>query len=136
MLCAGHGGPDRHWRNHQGHLQGDTAVGLEFEGLMTDDGIDGGTNIQVTMPGFQIPGSIDRENVIIDGDPDGDRSGSFYGNPDSIAISGSTITLRLPLRNNDGVRSDAEITPGTYRIVFLKEAGLKTPMPREPTPSR
>ena len=111
----------------RGTFKADTGVELEFEGLMTDDGIDGGTNIQVTMKGFQIPASIDRENVIIDGDPDGDRSNSYYGNPDSVAISGSTITLRVPLRNDDGSRSSARVTPGDYRVVFLKEAGIKTP---------
>ena len=112
----------------RGTFKADTAVALELAGMMTDDGIDGGTNIQVTMPGFQIPGSIARGNVIIDGSPDG-RSGSYYGNPASVEISAatSTITLRVPLRNDDGVRSDAEITAGSYRIFFLKEAGLKTP---------
>ena len=111
----------------RGTFKADTGVELEFEGLMTDDGIDGGTNIQVTMKGFQIPASIDRENVIIDGDPDGLRANSYYGNPDSVAISGSTITLRVPLRNDDGSRTSARVTPGDYRVVFLKEAGIKTP---------
>ncbi len=103
--------------------------------------IGGGKTIVITLPDFGIPGRIDREDVIIDGkyraaDPDATpadagRPMSYYGNPQSVSVSGDKITVRVPVRNNDADRSPTEITEteagAPYEIIFLKEAGLTAP---------
>ena len=100
----------------------DAGVSLEIF-ARADAEIGGGQNIVITLPGFQIPDSIDRDDVIINGM----RTGSYYGPPESISISGSKVTLRVPVRDNDADRSLAKITMGIYQIDFLPEAGLKNP---------
>ena len=98
--------------------------------------IGGGESIVITLPGFEIPSSIDRDDVIIDGRPDAtDRPASYYGNPESVSISGDKITVRVPVRNNDSTRTLTEITgagtptgdTGSYKVIFFEEAGLTTP---------
>ena len=109
----------------------DAAVSVTLNGTATKK-VAGGTNLVVTLPKFQIPeGGIDRSNVIIDGDSSTTTGNpnSYYGHPESVSVSGSAITLRLPVRYNVGttalagdIRSGAE-----YTVTFLREAGLKNP---------
>ena len=81
--------------------------------------IGGGRDINVTLPGFGIPSSIDDSDVILDG---GD---SYYGNPADVSVSGDTITITLPTRIA-GTSDRAEIS-GDYSIIFKSSAGLSNP---------
>lgn len=111
--------------------------------------IAGGTDIAVTLSGFQIPDSIDEDEVIINGnltaDTDTDTAGDqpedddYYGPPASVAVNGSKITLSLPFRmpNTSGgttlttIGATGGTTPslddGKYSITFKQSAGLKNP---------
>ena len=108
----------------------DTLVSVKLGGAAADNAgsltagtaIAGGRDIAVSMPGFQIPGSIDENTVIIDGM----GTDEFYGNPASVSISGSKITLSLPTRNAATGALIAPITTG-YQVVFKQSAGIKTP---------
>ncbi len=91
--------------------------------------IAGGRDIVVTLTGFQIPDSIDEDTVIIDGmgtGAVGSATAEYYGNPASIAISGSSITLSLPTRiAATGATIDS--IKGDYEITFKQSAGIKNP---------
>ena len=87
---------------------------------MADDSIRGGTDIDVTLEGFGIPSSIDDSDVILDG-----GAGSYYGNPEDVSVSGSTITITLPTRVS-GTNEEAVIS-GSYSIRFKSSAGLSNP---------
>lgn len=110
----------------------DAAVQVTVTGTAERE-IPGGRNIVVSLPGFHIPDSIDRDNVIINGkptaaDPDAAADPSYYGPPESVSVSGSTITLRVPVRDSDSNRTLAFIREGAeYEITFLLEAGLRNP---------
>ncbi len=131
----------------------DTAVRVMVKATAASD-IRGGTDIVVSLPGFQVPDSIDRDDVVIDGHPTDtdaaapDRDGSYYGPPQSVEVSGSTISLRLPVREilgttsrlveieqtsgNTGTAAEdtANTADGKYTITFFKDAGIKTPKAR------
>ena len=83
----------------------------------------GGRDIRVTLEGFGIPSSIDKEDVILDG-----GTGSYYGNPEDVFVSGSTITLTLPTRvlSSSGGTVSPTIS-GSYTILFKSGAGLTNP---------
>jgi hypothetical protein len=101
----------------------DAAVTLEIGSMVGGTReIKGGEDIVVTLAGFQIPGSIDENSVIIDGD----GAEEFYGNPASVAVSGSKITLSLPTRI---AATGAVIDPvkNYYKITFKLSAGIKNP---------
>ena len=108
----------------------DTAVSVKLGGAAADDAgnltagtpIAGGRDIVVKMPGFQVPDSIDEDTVIIDGM----GTSEFYGNPASVSVSGSNITLSLPTRNVATGALIASISGG-YQVVFKQSAGIKTP---------
>ena len=85
-----------------------------------DASIRGGTDIEVTLAGFGIPSSIDDSDVILDG-----GTGSYYGNPEDVSVSGSTITITLPTRVS-GTNDEAVIS-GDYSIRFKSSAGLSNP---------
>ena len=85
-----------------------------------DDSIRGGTDIEVTLEDFGIPSSIDDSDVILDG-----GTGSYYGNPEDVSVSGSTITITLPTRVS-GTNDEAVIS-GSYSIRFKSSAGLSNP---------
>ncbi len=87
---------------------------------MADESIRGGTDIEVTLEDFGIPSSIDDSDVILDG-----GAGSYYGNPEDVSVSGSTITLTLPTRVT-GTNEEAVIS-GSYSIRFKSSAGLSNP---------
>ena len=87
---------------------------------MADNSIRGGTDIEVTLEGFGIPSSIDDSDVILDG-----GAGSYYGNPEDVSVSGSTITITLPTRVS-GTNEEAVIS-GSYSIRFKSSAGLSNP---------
>ena len=96
--------------------------------------INGGSNIVITLPGFGIPSSIDTDDVIIDGRMDTDPTPPspdtrYYGNPDSVSVSGDKITLRVPIRNDDQAQSVTSIrATDDYRIIFFEEAGITNPL--------
>ena len=102
-------------------------VGLTVKGNAGRQ-IRGGREISVSLPGFGVPGSIDENNVIIDGI----RDGSYYGNPSDVTVSGTKITITVPARdtNEQGGRVEAKITPGFYEIIFKGKAGLSNPTSR------
>ena len=87
------------------------------------DDILGGRDIEVTLPGFGIPSTIDDSDVILDG-----GAGSYYGNPADVSVSGSTITITLPTRvaGAGGSVDRAEIS-GAYSVYFKNSAGLSNP---------
>ena len=82
--------------------------------------IRGGTDISVTLPGFGIPSSIDEDDVII-------YSNNFDGNPSSIEVDGSKITLAVPLRTGSGTDTRTTFISGPYTILFKSSAGLTNP---------
>ena len=86
--------------------------------------IRGGNDIVIDMDGFQVPATIDEEEVIVTG-----PGTSFYGNPASVAVSGSNVTVTIPTKiiGQGGAHVDTEISSGDYTIFFKKNAGLKTP---------
>ena len=82
----------------------------------------GGRDISVTLPGFGIP-DIDEDDVII-------YSDDYDGNPASISVDGSEITLTVPLRTSKGQNAGQTKTTsisGTYTILFKSSAGLTNP---------
>ena len=85
-----------------------------------DASIRGGTDIGVTLEGFGIPSSIDDSDVILDG-----GTGSYYGNPEDVSVSGDTITITLPTRVS-GTNDEAVIS-GDYSIRFKSSAGISNP---------
>ena len=53
---------------------------------------------------------------------------SYYGNPASVSISGSKITVTLPTRLSNADRSVTGIATGhDYTITFTDGAGLRNP---------
>ena len=83
----------------------------------------GGTDISVTLSGFGIPSSIDEDDVII-------YSEDFDGNPDSVAVDDSEVTLTVPLRTSKGQAAGQTKTTaisGAYTILFKSSAGLTNP---------
>ena len=90
---------------------------------MADNPILGGRDIEVTLEDFGIPSSIDDNDVILDGD-----TGSYYGNPADVSVSGDTITITLPTRvsGTGGSVERAEISDA-YSIYFKDSAGLSNP---------
>ena len=85
-----------------------------------DASIRGGTDIEVTLEDFGIPSSIDDGDVILHG-----GTGSYYGNPEDVSVSGDTITITLPTRVS-GTNEEAVIS-GDYSIRFKSAAGLSNP---------
>ncbi len=88
-----------------------------------DQAIRGGTDIDVTLSGFGIPDSIDEDDVII-------YSNSYDGNPDSVSVSGSKVTIIVPVRTTKGQTGSATATTsimGDYTILFKDSAGLTAP---------
>ena len=85
-----------------------------------DDSIRGGTDVEVSLEDFGIPSSIDEGDVILDG-----GTGSYYGNPEDVSVSGDTITITMPTRVS-GTNEEAVIS-GSYSIRFKSAAGLSNP---------
>ena len=99
--------------------------------LNTKATIRGGSDIDVNVGGFGIPdGGIAEDQVLIYSNGTSSRAGqvAFNGSPDSITVSGSTITLSLPVQVVRGTDTQEPIIPeGDYQIVFKQNAGLTTP---------
>ena len=96
----------------------------------TDNALAGGDDIVVDLPGFVIPSSIDEDDVLIDGNLADAETDDFRGNPESVAVNDSKITLTLPNRMidpTDGVGSVAVVVDGMYEITFKQSAGLTNP---------
>ena len=100
------------------------------------NGLGGGNDIQITLPGFGLPSStdIDVRDVIIDG-LGGTTAGDveYYGHPASIGISGDTITLGLPTRYTVTVGTDDTtlttlLRMGDYKITIKESAGISNPV--------
>ena len=118
----------------------DTATAVKVRGNAVA-AVRGGRNISVSLPGFHVPASIGEAQILIDGnlEPDVDpntqgnqqENDDYYGNPGSVSVSGTTITLSLPARmpnpgGGDGRRLSPTLT-ATTTILFKQGAGLKTP---------
>ena len=104
--------------------------------------LQGGKSIVVDLPGFGIPAAteIDNDDIIIDGIGDNE----FYGSPDSVSVSGSKITLRLPARmpgatpntftrdllSADNTVSGDTTNQGLYHITFSGRVGISNPADR------
>ena len=102
-----------------------------------------GGSITVDLDGFVLPAlaDISESDVIIDGKTvaaatDDNGANEFYGNPDSIRISGSVVTLSLPATNRDGSQANTLLAAddGTvagdeapYEIIFKPSFGLGNP---------
>ncbi len=97
-----------------------------------------GGSITVDLKGFVLPALADvsESDVIIDGKTITPNT-EFYGNPDSVRISGSVVTLSLPATNRDGSPAntllfDPETPTDTvdetpYEIIFKPSFGLGNP---------
>ena len=114
----------------------DAAAKVVVTGTATVE-VPGGRSIVVDMPGFQLPDTIDPDDVIIDGatapatadtTPPLLSANSYYGHPSSVSISGSKITVTVPTRLNDTARTITGIATGhEYTITFTIGAGIKNP---------
>ena len=102
--------------------------------------IRGGNDIVIGMSGFGVPDSIDEDEIIIDGRASVDTgrmdsagntiySSSYYGNPASVSVSGSSITITVPTKvvGAGGQSIDTQIHPGGYTVSFKAGAGLSNP---------
>ena len=114
----------------------DAAVSVELGGTAAA-AMSGGSNFVITLPGFQIPSSIDRDEVTIDADYTVTTGTppvvtGYFGEPADVDVGGTaaapTITLRLPARQLDQNRTPVNIPAATaYTITFNKAAGIKNP---------
>ena len=107
----------------------DTATAVKVRGNAVA-AIRGGRNISVSLPGFHVPASIGEAQILIDGNLDASENDDYYGNPGSVSVSGTTITLSLPARMaNPGGGTGTVVAniDGDYTILFKQGAGLKTP---------
>ena len=78
-----------------------------------------GQPIAITLEAFDVPGDIPTSEVSI-------RSSDKVGNPASVSVSGSTITLELG-KDSDGV--GMELTAATAAsVTFTKKAGIAAPV--------
>ena len=112
-----------------GNNKADTSTAVKVRGSAVAD-IRGGRNISVSLPGFHVPSSIDEAQIIIDGNLSASENDDYYGNPGSVSVSGTTITLSLPARMaNPGGGTGTVVAniDGDYEILFKQGAGLKTP---------
>ena len=107
----------------KGGNKADALATLKLADLVATANIAGGNDIVVSLPGFQIPDRIDDVTVIIDGGVDT----AFYGNPASVSVSGSNITLSLPTRTPAGAVIGPITSANNYTITFKQSAGIKNP---------
>ena len=83
-----------------------------------------GEDILVKLPGFVLPATIDEDQVILDGG----RTGSYYGEPSSVTVSGTNVTLSIPTTQPNGNRvMTGVLKDDVYTITFKLGAGLKNP---------
>ena len=88
---------------------------------MADNAIPAGEDVIVNLPGFTLPDSIAREQVLFHG-----GTGGFLGNPASIAVGSKKVTLALPISHPSGLPVLIGVPAGdVYTITFKLGAGLK-----------
>ena len=81
--------------------------------------IHGGDDIDVTLPDFGIPGTIDASNVIVR------TTRSIH--PAEVSVSGSKITLTLPTTIGDSEVPYSIPMGKYYEVIFKDSAGLTAP---------
>ena len=91
-----------------------------------------GDDIEVNLKGFIVPESIAAHQILISGGDTvtGYTGQPFYGNPVAVAISGTKVTLTIPISSPDGtpLGIDRGIQEGgIYTITFKLGAGIKNP---------
>ena len=90
--------------------------------------IPAGEDIIVDLPGFILPDSIAREQVLFNGGRAnvGTTPQSFIGIPASVSVGTNAVTLALPIAYPDGTSVPMGVHEGDiYTITFKLGAGLK-----------
>ena len=81
-----------------------------------------GEDIIVKLPGFTLPDSIDKEQILFDGgDPNlsDDVNQGFYGLPASVSVGSESITLSIPIAYPGGDPVTVGVLEGNvYTITF------------------
>ena len=98
--------------------------------------IAGGHDIVVDFGknGFGIPSSIPEERILIEDTlvaaVSGDIDTGYKGNPGSVTVSGSKVTLTMPFTLPNGSTASPPIATGTYKVTFKQSAGITNPTSR------
>ena len=88
------------------------------------------TDITVDLAKFGVPSTIPERSVII-ADDDGNSSGTddgYIGEPGSVTVNGTKITLALYSRFPGQSAGDAGGLTGPYTITFKQSAGITNPI--------
>ena len=93
-----------------------------------DKTITSATDITVNLKKFGVPSSISESSVNInDTDKQGDGARGYSGEPNSVTVDGTKITLALYSRF-PGQELDAGNITGRYTITFKQSAGITNPI--------
>ena len=90
-----------------------------------DTPITSATDITVNLKGFGVPSSIPERSIIIA--DDSGTVGDYVGEPGSITVSGTKVTLALYARFPGSEALTAGTIKGTYTITFKQSAGITNP---------
>ena len=86
------------------------------------------TDITVNLKKFGVPSAISESSVNInDTDKVGDDARGYSGEPNSVTVDGTKITMALYSRF-PGQESDAGNIKGLYTITFKQSAGITNPI--------
>ena len=94
---------------------------------IAEEAIRPGEDINVKLPGFILPDSIDKDQILFDGGGTADDgSDGFYGLPGSVTVGKDAVTLVIPISYPNGDRVKAGVVKGNvFTITFKLGAGLK-----------
>ena len=84
------------------------------------------TDITVNLAKFGVPSTISEGSIIIEDGPPADDTRAYVGEPGSIVVSGTKVTLSLFSRF-PGAASAAGTLTGAYTITFKQSAGITNP---------
>ena len=85
------------------------------------------TDITIDLKGFGVPSSIPESSVNIS-DDSGDPDPAYVGEPNSVTVNGTKITLALYARFPGSTSSDqAGSLTDSYTVTFKQSAGITNP---------
>ena len=100
------------------------AIRLKVSTLAANE-IPPGEDIEVKLPGFVLPDTIDEDQVILDGGEGTDR---YYGPPSSVTVGSEKVTISIPTSYQNGEPVTDGVPGGNvYTITFKIGAGIKNP---------
>ena len=91
-----------------------------------DDEKTSSTDISITLGKFGVPTSITERSIIIEDNSVNATDVEYIGEPGSIVVDGSKVTLALFARF-PGASTAAGTLTGAYRITFKQSAGITNP---------